>query len=119
MSDQIENPLDAKDTEAALAYAAERKTNIETFVRTSPDHGTAYDIAGQGLANPLATLLSFAMMLRYSLDLGADADLVEAAVKAVLDSGVRTADIAGPGTAKVSTTGMGDAILAELDRLAA
>jgi 3-isopropylmalate dehydrogenase len=84
-----------------------------------PVHGSAPDITGQGLANPLATLLSFAMLLRYSLDLGADADLIEAAVKAVLDSGLRTADIAGPGTTKVSTTGMGDAVLAELDRLAA
>ena len=84
-----------------------------------PVHGSAPDITGQGLANPLASLLSFAMLLRYSLDLGDDADLIENAVKAVLDSGVRTADIAGPGVRKVSTSGMGDEVLAELDRLAA
>ncbi len=84
-----------------------------------PVHGSAPDIAGKDLANPLASLLSFAMMLRYSFDLGADADLVERAVQNVLATGVRTGDIAGPGGRKVSTTGMGDAVLAELDRLAA
>jgi 3-isopropylmalate dehydrogenase len=84
-----------------------------------PVHGTAPDIAGQGKANPLATLLSFAMMLRYSFDLGGDADLVETAVKNVLDAGKRTADIASPGCETLSTSAMGDALLAELDKLAA
>ncbi len=84
-----------------------------------PVHGTAPDIAGQGKANPLATLLSFAMMLRYSLDLDRDAALVETAVKNVLESGKRTPDIAAPGTETVSTSAMGDALLAELERLAA
>jgi 3-isopropylmalate dehydrogenase len=84
-----------------------------------PVHGTAPDIAGQGLANPLASLLSFAMLLRYSLDLDEDAALIESAVKNVLESGKRTADIAAPGTEKVSTGAMGAAVLAELDRLAA
>ncbi|MFQ6018681.1 MAG: 3-isopropylmalate dehydrogenase [Kiloniellaceae bacterium] len=84
-----------------------------------PVHGSAPDIAGKDLANPLATLLSFAMMLRYSLDLDADAALVETAVKNVLDAGKRTADIAASGSETVSTTGMGDAVLAELGRLAA
>jgi len=84
-----------------------------------PVHGTAPDIAGQGKANPLATLLSFAMMLRYSFDLGGDADLVETAVKNVLDAGKRTADIASPGSETLSTSAMGDALLAELDKLAA
>jgi 3-isopropylmalate dehydrogenase len=84
-----------------------------------PVHGTAPDIAGQGKANPLAMLLSFAMMLRYSFDLDADATLVETAVKNVLDAGKRTADIASPGSETLSTSAMGDALLAELDKLAA
>ena len=82
-----------------------------------PVHGSAPDIAGQGKANPIASLLSFAMMLRYSLDLGSEADLVEHAVAGVLGAGVRTADLAGPGEASVSTRAMGDAVLAELERL--
>ena len=84
-----------------------------------PVHGSAPDIAGQDKANPLATILSFAMMLRYSFGLGDDADLVEQAVQNVLAAGVRTGDIVGPGMAAVSTTQMGDAVLAELDRLGA
>ncbi len=83
-----------------------------------PVHGTAPDIAGRGLANPVACLLSFAMMLRYSLDLDDDAVLVETAVRQVLDGGCRTADIAAPGRETVSTAAMGDAVLAELNRLA-
>jgi 3-isopropylmalate dehydrogenase len=71
------------------------------------------------MANPMATLLSFAMMLRYSFDLPADADLVEQAAKNVLAKGIRTRDIAMPGETPVSTTQMGDALLAELDKLAA
>lgn len=84
-----------------------------------PVHGTAPDIAGQDKCNPLATLLSFAMMLRYSFDLAEDADLVEKAAKNVLATGIRTGDIAGPGSKIVSTTQMGDALLKELDKLAA
>ncbi|MBM3503657.1 MAG: 3-isopropylmalate dehydrogenase [Alphaproteobacteria bacterium] len=84
-----------------------------------PVHGSAPDIAGKGLANPIASILSLAMMLRYSFDMGDDADLVEAAVGKVLDGGLRTADIMQPGKAKVSTSVMGDAILKELDKLAA
>ena len=84
-----------------------------------PVHGTAPDITGKDIANPLATLLSFAMLLRYSLNLGADADLIERAVQNVLASGLRTADIVTPGATKVSTSGMGDAILRELDKQAA
>jgi isocitrate dehydrogenase len=82
-------------------------------------HGSAPDIAGKDMANPLATLLSFAMMLRYSFDLAADADLVEQAAKNVLAKGLRTRDIASPGSNVVSTTQMGDALLRELDALAA
>ncbi|WP_299620972.1 3-isopropylmalate dehydrogenase [Pelagibius sp.] len=88
-----------------------------------PVHGSAPDIAGQGKANPLATLLSFAMMLRYSFDLGDDADLIEQAVQDVLAAGNRTGDIAAPGAAPgaatVSTEQMGGALLAALDRRAA
>ncbi|MCH6589134.1 MAG: 3-isopropylmalate dehydrogenase [Alphaproteobacteria bacterium] len=84
-----------------------------------PVHGTAPDIAGKGLANPLATLLSFAMCLRYSFDMGEDADLIETAARKVLDGGLRTADIMQPGKAKVSTSVMGEAIVREMDKLAA
>ncbi len=84
-----------------------------------PVHGSAPDIAGKDLANPLATLLSFAMLLRYSFGLTDDADLVEKAVENVLAAGIRTGDIATPGSRTVSTSEMGKALLAELDRLAA
>jgi 3-isopropylmalate dehydrogenase len=84
-----------------------------------PVHGSAPDIAGKDMANPLAMLLSFAMMLRYSFDLDEDAELIERSVKNVLSSGIRTADIQQPNTARVSTTTMGDAILRELDKLSA
>ncbi|MCG8594728.1 MAG: 3-isopropylmalate dehydrogenase [Kiloniellales bacterium] len=82
-----------------------------------PVHGSAPDIAGRGKANPLACVLSFAMLLRYSLDQGAEADLLENAVEVVLASGKRTPDILQPGHEAVSTEAMGDAVLAELDRL--
>jgi 3-isopropylmalate dehydrogenase len=84
-----------------------------------PVHGTAPDIAGKDIANPLATLLSFAMLLRYSFDLPEDADLVEGAVQDVLASGLRTADVMGPGLKQVSTTAMGAEVLKALDRRAA
>ncbi|SHF42921.1 3-isopropylmalate dehydrogenase [Modicisalibacter ilicicola DSM 19980] len=77
-----------------------------------PCHGSAPDIAGKGVANPLATILSVAMMLRYSLGETALAERIERAVGAVLDQGLRTADIAYPGTREVSTAAMGDAVLA-------
>ncbi|MFZ5789476.1 MAG: 3-isopropylmalate dehydrogenase [Pseudomonadota bacterium] len=83
-----------------------------------PVHGSAPDIAGKDLANPLATILSLAMMLRYSFNLGEDAALVEKAVSAALAAGIRTGDIMTPGATKVSTTGMGDAVLKALDQLA-
>ncbi|WP_415888488.1 3-isopropylmalate dehydrogenase [Neptuniibacter sp. SY11_33] len=79
-----------------------------------PCHGSAPDIAGQGLANPLATILSAAMMLRYSLDAGEAADRIEAAVSKVLDQNLRTADIMSEGMTKVSTSEMGDAVVAAL-----
>ncbi len=83
-----------------------------------PVHGSAPDIAGKGIANPLAELLSFAMLLRYSFDLAEDAALIETAVKNVLGSGKRTADIVAKGKTPISTTAMGDAVLGELDKLA-
>ena len=81
-----------------------------------PVHGSAPDIAGQGKANPIACILSFAMALRYSFDLGDEAARLEKAVEKVLADGVRTADLMGPeGGTPVSTSGMGDAVLAALD----
>ncbi|MEO0999665.1 MAG: 3-isopropylmalate dehydrogenase [Pseudomonadota bacterium] len=80
-----------------------------------PVHGSAPDIAGEGKANPIACILSFAMALRYSFDLGEEAGWIERAVEAVLADGVRTADLMGPaGGTPVTTSGMGDAILAKL-----
>ncbi|KIT15296.1 3-isopropylmalate dehydrogenase [Jannaschia aquimarina] len=84
-----------------------------------PVHGSAPDIAGQGKANPIACILSFAMALRYSFDEGANADLLEGVVQKVLGDGVRTGDLMGPeGGTPVSTSEMGDAILAALDAAA-
>jgi 3-isopropylmalate dehydrogenase len=82
-----------------------------------PVHGSAPDIAGRDAANPLAMMLSYAMMLRWSFDMEEDARLVETAVEQVLAGGMRTADIYSPGTAKVSTSTMGDAVLRALDKL--
>jgi 3-isopropylmalate dehydrogenase len=79
-----------------------------------PSHGSAPDIAGKGIANPLATILSAAMMLRFSLDQEAAAVRIENAVKAVLAKGLRTADIHSEGTQKVSTREMGDAVVKAL-----
>ena len=79
-----------------------------------PIHGSAPDIAGQGIANPLATIMSAAMMLRSSLGLVAEADAVETAVAQVLSDGYRTADIAKAGEAKVGTVAMGDLVMAAL-----
>ena len=79
-----------------------------------PSHGSAPDIAGQGIANPLATILSASMMLRHSLGLAAQADRIEAAVQKALAQGLRTPDIYAPGTQKVSTAQMGDAVVAAL-----
>lgn len=79
-----------------------------------PSHGSAPDIAGKGIANPLATILSAAMMLRFSLNQEAAAQKIEAAVQKVLADGLRTADIYSAGTTKVSTREMGDAVVAAL-----
>ena len=79
-----------------------------------PSHGSAPDIAGQGIANPLATILSAAMMLRFSLNQEEAAQRIENAVKSVLAQGLRTADIYSEGTTRVSTIEMGNAVVKAL-----
>jgi len=81
-----------------------------------PVHGSAPDIAGKGLANPIAMIASFAMCLRYSFGLGDLADRIEKAISTVLDQGLRTADIKGTAASSVSTSQMGDAILAAIQK---
>jgi 3-isopropylmalate dehydrogenase len=83
-----------------------------------PVHGSAPDIAGKGIANPLGSILSVAMMLRLTLNRPEDADLLETAVQAALASGARTADIAEAGAKKLTTAEMGDAVLGALDKMA-
>src|SRR5512145_1810929 len=88
--------------------------NERSFGLYEPSHGSAPDIAGKGVANPLATILSAALMLRYSLDRAAQAERVEAAVRKVLRSGLRTADIYTAGMRRAGTQEMGDAVVAAL-----
>jgi len=83
-----------------------------------PIHGSAPDIAGRGVANPMAQILSFAMLLRYSFEMEEDAALIERACVNVLASGLRTADIMVPGAAKVGTSVMGESVMREVDKLA-
>jgi 3-isopropylmalate dehydrogenase len=83
-----------------------------------PVHGSAPDMAGKGIANPLGSVLSVAMMLRITLNRGADADLLEKAIDSALSNGARTADIAEPGAPRLSTKEMGDTVLAALDEVA-
>jgi len=84
-----------------------------------PVHGSAPDIAGKGVANPIAMIASFAMALRYSFNMGAEADRIEQAIAAALAKGLRTADIKSEGTTVVGTHQMGEAIIGEMDKLAA
>jgi 3-isopropylmalate dehydrogenase len=84
-----------------------------------PVHGSAPDIAGKGVANPIAMIASFGMALRYSFNMGKEADLVDKAIVGALDSGLRTADIKSEGTKVVGTSQMGDAIIAEMGKLVA
>ena len=79
-------------------------------------HGSAPDIAGQGIANPIAMIASFAMCLRYSFNMVAEADRLDAAIAAVLNSGLRTKDIMSDGMTEVGTIAMGDAIIARFLR---
>lgn len=88
--------------------------NKESLGLYEPVHGSAPDIAGQGIANPLATILSASMMLRYSLNEKAAADAIEVAVGKVLDQGLRSADIYADGDRRVTTAEMGDAVVAAL-----
>ncbi len=103
-----------------LPSASLGEVDVKTKKRKSlfePVHGSAPDIAGRGLANPIAMIASFGMALRYSFDMGALADKVDSAIAAVLANGLRTADIKSEGTTAVSTTQMGEAILKELQAL--
>ena len=97
---------------SASLGAKDKNGNMRSLYE--PVHGSAPDIAGQGVANPIATILSFAMALRYSLDLDKEADSLEKAVQGVLDEGLRTKDIISKGMKEVSTSVMGDAIISKL-----
>jgi 3-isopropylmalate dehydrogenase len=83
-----------------------------------PVHGSAPDIAGKAMANPIAMIASFGMALRYSFNMGKEADMVEQAIAATLDKGLRTADIKSEGMKVINTSQMGDAILSEMEKLA-
>ena len=96
------------------ASLGEKDKNGKIRSMYEPVHGSAPDIAGTGVANPIATILSFAMALKYSLDLDKEADGLEKAVQDVLDEGLRTKDIQTKGMKEVSTTEMGDAIISKL-----
>src|SRR6187200_3424085 len=84
-----------------------------------PVHGSAPDIAGKGIANPIAMIASFGMALRYSFNMGKEADLIDQAIAATLAKGLRTADIKSEGAKIVTTSQMGDAVIAEIEKLAA
>ena len=101
----------------AIEWAYERGLSKVTDKRRAlyePVHGSAPDIAGKGMANPIAMIGSLAMCLRYSFGLGEVADRIEAAIAEVLAEGLRTADIKGDAKDTISTPAMGDAILARL-----
>jgi 3-isopropylmalate dehydrogenase len=101
------------------ATLGERDASGRRLALYEPIHGSAPDIAGQGVANPLAQTLSLAMLLRYSFEMKEEAALVEAACLAALNRGLRTPDIMQPGMTRVTTREMGAAVLGELERLAA
>lgn len=94
----------------SIGMLSSASLNDTKFGLYEPSHGSAPDIAGQDKANPIATILSAAMMLRYSLDLDKEADAVEAAVQKVLTEGYRTCDIMSEGCKEVGTEKMGDLI---------
>ena len=97
---------------SASLGAKDKNGNMRSLYE--PVHGSAPDIAGKGIANPIATILSFGMALRYSLDLDKEADTLEKAVQNVLDEGSRTKDILSKGKKEISTSEMGDAIISKL-----
>jgi len=94
----------------SIGMLSSASMNEGKFGMYEPSHGSAPDIAGKNIANPIATILSAAMMLRFSFDLDREADAVEAAVQKVLSEGFRTGDIMSEGCRKVSTSEMGDLI---------
>ena len=98
----------------SIGMLSSASMNETKFGLYEPSHGSAPDIAGQNIANPIATILSAAMLLRYSFDLSEEADAVENEVKAVMKKGIRTIDIMSDGCTQVSTSGMGDAIANEI-----
>ena len=105
-----------------LASASLGEINPKTKKRKAmyePVHGSAPDIAGKGMANPIAMIASFGMALRYSFDMGKEADLIDSAIAAVLDKGLRTADIKSEVTTVIGTAEMGEAIVGEVERLSA
>ena len=102
----------------SASLGAPDATTGKRFALYEPVHGSAPDIAGQGLANPLAELLSFSMMLRYSFDQGDDADLIEQAVDKALEGELRTGDIMADGFTQTGTDGMIDQVIQALDNLA-
>ena len=97
---------------SASLGAKDKNGNIRSMYE--PVHGSAPDIAGKGIANPIASILSFAMALKYSLNLDKEADILENAVQEVLDEGLRTKDIISKGMKEVSTSQMGDAVISKL-----
>ena len=94
----------------SIGMLSSASLNETKFGLYEPSHGSAPDIAGKGIANPLATILSAAMMLRFSLDLDKEADAIESAVQSVLTEGYRTVDIMQDGMKQVGTAEMGDLI---------
>ena len=96
-----------------------KQADGKQFALYEPIHGSAPDIAGKNIANPLATILSLAMMFKYSFGYAKEGDLIEKAVENILNSGVRTADIAKAGEARVSCSEMGDKIIQELRKVTA
>lgn len=100
----------------SIGMLSSASLNETRFGLYEPSHGSAPDIAGKDLANPIATILSAAMMLRYSFDLDQEADAVEEAVRQVLEDGYRTGDIMAEGCKKVGTREMGDQIAARICR---
>ena len=107
---------EASQITGSIGMLPSASLRADGFGMYEPIHGSAPDIAGRGIANPLATILSAAMLLRHTFGLSAEADAVESAVGAVLARGARTPDIEKSGEKALSTTEMGAAVLAELDR---
>ena len=99
----------------SIGMLSSASLNETKFGLYEPSHGSAPDIAGKNIANPIATVLSAAMMLRYSLDLDKEAEAVENAVQKILKDGYRTVDIMSEGCTKVSTSEMGDLLVKALE----